>query len=284
MATTETTNTKKYFSTSQLDMIARCPEQYRRRYIEKEVLPPGISLVRGRGFPPRAEMHRKQKMEHHENLTARDTTDASVAEFERTIDNEGLELNADEKSIGPRKVIAEAKDELVCLADCHAHEQAPEYQPTMVEERLRIELPGERDLLGVIDLADDRERVTDFKTAARSKSQADADKSTQLTVYSVLYKAKTGNEPSEVRLDTAVKTKTQVKRQLLRSRRTEADRIALANRIDSMAKMVEAGVFIPADPGSWVCDAKWCGYHATCPFVNGTGNKTIVDLTVPKKK
>lgn len=37
-------------------------------------------------------------------------------------------------------------------------------------------------------------------------------------------------------------------------------------------KMMMQGVFMPADPGSWVCAPRWCGYYMTCKYV-GNGVK-----------
>ena len=38
---------KPYLSPSQMGMYCRCGEQYRRRYIEKEIIPPGFALIKG---------------------------------------------------------------------------------------------------------------------------------------------------------------------------------------------------------------------------------------------
>lgn len=266
--THSTTKYKPHLSASQLDTFCRCPEQWRRRYIDKDVIPPGIALAKGKGFHTGAETNMRQKIETHEDLSATDIVDVSIAAFEAEAHG-GVAFTDDEQSRGPSVVIGEAKDSLRSLATLHAEKQAPDYQPVLVEQTVRITLPSApRDLLGVIDLADDKHRVTDFKTASRKKSQSDADDSVQLTIYASSFNALMGFEPSEVRLDSAIQTKTKVDRQVLTSQRGVADFSALASRINVVSSAIQAGIFPPASPGSWWCSPRWCGYWATCPYVN----------------
>ena len=110
--------------------------------------------------------------------------------------------------------------------------------------------------------------VKGFKTGGRKKSQDDADASIQLTIYSGAYTSETGSPPSEVRLDTAVQTKTKAYRDVVSSQREPADFVALANRINAISGAIDAGMFPPTSPTNWWCSARFCGYHATCPFVN----------------
>ena len=140
----------------------------------------------------------------------------------------------------------------------------------LVEQSVRIELPGApRDLLGIIDLADTLGRVTDFKTSKKSKQQAEADSSVQLTIYASGYHALRGGPPAEVRLDTIVLTSRRIDRQLLVSDRGPADFQALAHRINAVHASIEAGNFPPTTPGSWFCSPKYCGYFLNgCPYIN----------------
>lgn len=259
-------NDKPHLSATQLESYVRCPEAYRRSYVEREKLPPGIALLKGKGFHKGAETNMRQKLETHVDLPADDIVAASVAAFETDL-RSGYALDMGETR-NHETVIGEAKDGLATMAELHAKEQAPDYQPVMVEEQIRIELPGPRDLLAVIDLADDADRVTDFKTGGKKKSQDEADGSVQLTVYAGAYKVATGKLPSEVRLDVAIQSKTKTYRDVVTSHREPADFQALANRINVVSAAIDAGLFPPTTAGAWWCSAKFCGYHATCPFVN----------------
>jgi hypothetical protein len=199
--------------------------------------------------------------------------EAAVAAFDESVHG-GYVLSDEEMSRGPSVVIGEAKDDLANLATVHAKHQAPDYQPVLVEQSVRIELPSApRDLLGIIDLADDKGRVIDFKTAGKKKSQADADDSVQLTVYAAAYQRLTGAPPSELRLDSVVQTKTKTDRQVVSTDRGPDDFNALANRINVVTSSIESGSFPPATPGAWWCGPRFCGYHATCPFVNSNRSR-----------
>ena len=264
-----TTNGEKpHFSSSQINMITVCGEQYRRRYIEGEIIPPGVAIIKGKATHKGAETNMRQKIESGVDLSANEIVDAAVAAFEGELHGAYL-LTKEEQDRGAKIVLGEAKDEVVSMAKVHAEQQAPDYQPMMVEQTVRIELPGKRDLLGVIDLADDQHRIVDFKTSKRKKSQNEADESIQLTVYAAAYQGITGTPPSEVRLDTLVNTKSRgTERQVLTSNRSRADIVALANRINAVSQAVESGAFVPAAMGIWQCSEKFCGYWRSCPYVN----------------
>lgn len=261
-----TKNPKPHLSASQLELYSKCPEAYRRRYIERERIPPGIAMLKGTGVHGAAEVNFRQKLETHRDLPASQIVEAAVAAFESELKN-GFVLDVEEESIGSSNVIGQAKDDVADLAEVHALQQAPDYQPALVEEEVRIELPGPRDLLAVIDLADDQKRVVDFKTAKKSKAQADADGSVQLSVYAAAHQALTGEPPAVVRLDTLVQTSKKTDRQILDSKRGDADLVALSHRINAITAAIDSGVFPPTTPGAWWCAPKWCGYWSTCPFV-----------------
>jgi len=221
-------------------------------------------MLRGVGFHVGAATNMTQKIESREDLPADDIVDAAVAGFETgAAGGYILGENETEKDVGG------AKDSLVEMTACHAAEQAPEYQPVLVEHRVRIALPGARDLVGILDLADDQGRVVDFKTSGRRKSQAEADDSVQLTVYAATYKAVTSHQPRSLRMDSIVRTKGgSVYREALDTTRDDADFAALANRINTVSAAIDAGSFPPATPGAWWCSNSYCGYWRSCPYVN----------------
>lgn len=256
---------KPYISSSRMETFWRCGEQYRRRYEENEIIPPGIALLVGSGVHTGAETNFRQKIETHVDLPIDDVIDAAIAGFESRIHRDSFELTAEEQSRGAKRVIAEATDQVAAMAEILAVEVVPDYQPIAVEVATLIELPGTHDLLTITDLRDDQGRVTDFKTAGRKKNQHEVDSSMQLTAYAAAYRKDHGNDPAEVRLDTLLKTK-RVDRQLLVSRRDESDYEVLGNRIDSTLAAINAGIFTPTSPTNWQCSERWCGYARTCPF------------------
>ena len=257
---------KKHISNSQLETYWRCPEQYRRRYIEGEKVAPGVALLVGSGVHVGAETNFKQKIESHRDLSADDIIDAAVAGFDQRVTVDGYTLSSDEQSQGARQAIGAARDVVVTLAALHAAEQAPAYQPTEVEKATTIVLDNcSRDLVAITDLRDDKKRVCDFKTAARKPSDDEAHKSLQLTIVAAAYQVDHGEPCSDVRLDVLTKTKDP-KRYVLQSQRDERDFASLAARIETTVSAIDAGIFPPTSPGNWACSERWCGFARTCPF------------------
>lgn len=263
---------KPYLSPSQIDMYLRCGESYRRRYIEGERIPPGVAMLQGTGVHAGAEVNFRQKVTSRTDLPASDIIDAAVDGFDRSLLG-GYQIDSD----GPAP--DEARDQVATIAELYADEVAPEYQPVHVEQAVKIELPGPYDMLGILDMADDHGRVVDIKTTGKAKTQTECDTSAQLTFYAAAHKVLTGELASEVRLEVLVKTK-RPKRVMLASTRGQEHFAALANKINAVSAGIQAGVFLPAEPGSWMCSQKFCGYYHTCPFV-AHGAATIVDLHVP---
>jgi len=267
-------NEKPHMSPSQLELHGKCPEAWRRRYVEGHIIPPGIAALKGKGFHHGAEQNMRQKVDSHADLPVDDIVEMAVESFDAGTRGE-YELTAEEESVGRKKVLAEAKDSLADFALAHAEWQAPDYQPIFVEQPFRIVLPhASHDLVGVIDLADNVDRVTDFKTSTKAKSQDDADGSVQLTTYAAAYKSLTGRDPAELRLDTIVQADYRTERDVKTSQRGPDDFEALAQRVSAVITAVNAGIFTPTTPGAWWCSERFCGFHRSCRFVNSNRRRS----------
>ena len=261
---------KPYLSVTQLEMAGMCMERYRRRYVEGQKLPPGIALVRGGAVHIAAEANMKQKISTGTDLKPGEVVEIADAAFDSRIAEGGLALNPDEASRGIKVVTGEARDTVARMARLHALTQAPEYTPKVVEETIRVNLPASsRDLLCVIDLVDDRNRIVDFKSTTKSPRPQDAAQSIQLSAYHLAWAVKSGQPPAELRMDFLVDSGTSQRRQVLHTTRTPDHINALAARFSAVNKSIEAGTFPPAAIGTWWCSPKWCGYWSTCPFVRG---------------
>lgn len=268
-----TSRQKPYISQSQLTMYERCGEQYRRRYIENERIPPGIAMAKGIGVHNGAKVNFHQKIESHEDLPHDEIIEAAVAEYE-TVVNKGILLTPEEETVGVSRVIAQAKDSVVVLSDLFANQVAPEYQPTIVEEEIRIVMPNAPiDFVTRMDLIDDRDIVTDIKTSGKKKPQSEVDMSEQLTFYALAYLHRTGRLPAAVRLENLV-DKANPERQMLESIRTDRDLECILARINAMLDGIRKGVFIPALATSWQCDPRYCGYALTCPYHMSSTRRT----------
>lgn len=257
---------KPHLSTSAVGLFLRCGEAWRRRYMEGHIIRPKAAMVIGTGVHEGAQVNFRQKIESHDDLPAGQIIEASVAALESRVEKEGIQLEG--KSLAD--TVGEAKDIAAVVATHHAAFTAPAYQPTMVERQVRLELPKcSRDLVGVVDLVDDKSRVIDFKTTGRRKNQQEADESLQLTTYAVLHHKATGKLPESMILDVTMRPdkKHVVKRETFETTRDKEDIKILAATLSVVNDAIDKGSFAPAPQGSWWCSDKWCGYHAECPFV-----------------
>lgn len=267
---------RPHISPSQLDMYLRCGEQWRRRYVCREVIPPGIALVKGGAVHQAAEVNFGQKVESRSDLPAKVLCEAAVEHVEATVRKDGLFLTPEEESIGAQAIVGRAKDSAVALTNLYARDIAPRVQPIMVEEFVRIPIPRcSHDLLGRLDVVDDQDQVVDLKTSSRRKTQEDVDRSDQLTFYDAAVEYRLERKCRGVRLEVMVETKVPTV-QTLRSERTRRDRDVLLGKINSMIAGIQASVFLPAAAGSWCCSPRFCGYWHSCPYVN-TERKAAAD-------
>ena len=257
---------RPYVSSSQLALFERCGEAYRRRYIEREKIPPGVAAIRGRAVHGAAEVNHRQKLTSGIDLPLHDLVDAAATAFESARAADGVMLTPEEQSHGASRVLGHAKDRAVKLTGLYADRVAPSIQPAFVEERVRIMLPDAPvDLLGVLDVATTDRRVKDLKTAAKAKTQGEADKSLQLSLYALAYRAHTGTDAAGLDMEVLVDT-TVPKHQQLSTTRGRPDYLVLVARLNTFLRAREAGIFPPAPLGDWACSERWCGFARTCPY------------------
>lgn len=257
---------KPALSISALDMLSKCGEQYRRRYVAGEKIPPAVAMLVGRGVDKSVDRNLTSKIETKQLLpveeikdTARDTV---VAEW----DKGGVVLNEDEIRDGIKAVRAAAIDKAVRLSSLHATSAAPQIQPTHVQRKWTIELQGyPADLTGVIDIQEGSIAVRDTKTSAKSPREDEAHLSDQLTLYALAGKVLDGQPPAVVALDYLVDTKTP-KHVVRESTRDNSDFRVMLRRVDTAMKAIDRGVFVPARQTDWWCSKRWCGYFDSCPY------------------
>jgi RecB family exonuclease len=253
---------------SGLTMMANCGEQFRRRYIEGQRRPPRASLVVGtavhaaveRSLAPVLTGDDLPPVEAVEAIAA----DALAAEWQR----EEVVLDDDETVEGAR---GSATDKAVRLARLHRLAVAPSIRPTALESRWVLDLDGyDFELAGTIDIVDQGlggEIVRDTKTSGKRPAASTADESLQLTAYALARLHTGGALPESVALDYLVDSARGPFSETLASQRTEADFAPFLERVSEAVRAIEAGVFMPASPDSWVCSPRWCGYYDDCRYV-----------------
>lgn len=259
---------KPHLSASQINTYNKCGELYRQVYIEGRRMPPRGAMIRGTAVHAGAELNFAQKVESHEDLPHSQVIDRAVDAVEQKVKHEGIDLLPEEKSAGKDKVVGDLKDSAVGLAQLLMTDIAPGIQPTGVEKKVRIELPGTRDLLAILDIQT-KDTVEDFKTGARLKGRATWETDTQMKLYALTHRAVTGKDPKSVRVHELVASK-KPKAVTHDIQFGVQDYEPLVRRINATITGIEAGNFQPAFPGAWWCSPKWCSFFDKgCPYVNG---------------
>jgi len=248
-------------------MWVRCGEQYRRRYVEKEIRPPGVRLHRGTGVHAGAKHNFRQKTETHEDLKQQDIIDFSVSAFDERVKVEGVSLAPAEKSRGLGIVVGEERDRVFRLSELYADDYAPGIQPVSVEQTIEAEFPSKGfKLHGTLDLKDERQVVVDLKSGTKKRSQGDQHKDFQLTMYTALDFCHLKKMPAGAELVILVDKKSGAEVQSLPTTRTVEDFEAWFRYIETVHDGIMKGVFPPADKSQWWCHPKWCGYWFDCPY------------------
>lgn len=253
-----------FISQSMYGMFSRCPAQFERRYINGEIIPPGIAARRGSATHKAAEINHAQKIISQEDLAVDTLQDAARDEYVRLVKDEGVFIPKDQVSEKDR-LLGEGLDAAARLTKLYREALAPQILPVLVEERLTIDAGLDVPIKGTIDVLTVDHWMPDMKTAAKSKGQGEADNSLQLTFYAGLVANHTGKWPERVSLEILVDNKTP-KLQSLESKRGPDDWAKLIFRLRIFVAQVRTGLFPPCDPGHWLCSPAWCGYFDSCKY------------------
>lgn len=260
------------WSNSSLTMLQQCGERFRRRYIERELMPPAPRMIRGTAVHRVAAQSYLRKMDTRTLPSVEEARDLGATEFDR-VWQQGVALSDDEAKQGERAVRDASKDFAVDLSGYHVAAVAPAVDPVGIERKITVK-PKDSDLVihGTLDLIDRTpsggESIRDLKTAEKSPPSDAADKSQQFTLYGLIRMAEIGALPEVFTLDTLVRTpvRAEKKHVVLHTTRDADDVGALVNRINLAVEAVKRGIFVPADPSDWRCSKAYCEYFATCPY------------------
>jgi RecB family exonuclease len=253
-------------SVSGLDMLTRCGEQYRFRYIDGIKSPPGWSLIVGRGVDDPVSADLGNKVVTGNLLPDEKIPDLARDATVRAWDEDEVQLWDEQAEMGPAKAKAEAIDVAVTLAKLHHSQAAPAIQPTHVQRYWKLDVKGmDLELQGVIDVQEGAKAVRDTKTSKKSPQADEAEKNIQLTTYALAVRQIDGAAPEKVALDYLVHTKVP-KLVQIEAARTDEDYRHLFERIYAAHQAVEKGTFMPAPLDSWWCSERWCGYWKQCRY------------------
>lgn len=254
-----------HLSVGSLNTYLRCPEKWRRRYMEHEFEPVGPGMVVGSAAGEANNVNFRQKVMSTTDLATDEVLDAYSDEFEmskdqREIDWQG-EKPGDVKDSGAKavKVFHEAK--------------SPEIQPVTVERKFSLGFADQPwTFVGFIDIEDEDGDVDDLKVVAKRITPADAHADPQATAYLAARRAE-GNPARRFKFQQAIRTKTPAA-DTVETTRTDVQLDNYLARVLRMAAeiawRIENDVWSYAAPGAWWCSQKMCGFWPTCPAGGAT--------------
>ena len=258
---------KLWISSSALACVMTCGLKFKYKYIDKLSGAINIRMTAGSGAHKGRQHDLEQKIESHEDLSPDECTDAARDYVTNAFD--GNEVHVEKEFEGKSKDAAKGitVDFAVDMASKDREVFLPEIQPAKVEEPMAVDYPGiSRTIVGKTDVIDTDDVIRDLKTGKRSYGQAKADDNMGLTTYGLLYYALNQELPSGYAIENVVASgKSPVKTNVYESERG-VDR--LQRQLDRFAywcRVIDSGIFGPADPCSWFCSESWCQFWAQCP-------------------
>jgi hypothetical protein len=187
----------KRLSASSLGMFSRCPDQFRRRYLLRELEPASARLLWGSADDAAATHNYQQKITTHEDIPVDEVQDAFRDAVRDEIEAAGGISEVLWEDTSPIEIV----DQGARLVYAYHEQVAPTVQPTAVQEWFETEIAGiELPIVGKIDVL--REvSVIDGKTGRAKKSKPEPHWRLQGGIY-----MRVAQRPMEWHLRTKTKT------------------------------------------------------------------------------
>jgi hypothetical protein len=217
-----------------------------------------VRMLIGSAVAAGAREDNRSKVATGAGLRLPEIVDAAVAEYEA----EAEEVDVPE----PKREVDQGKDATAGAARVYGGEVSP-LTPRVIEaEEPVVATWGEVELAGQPDVITP-DGVGDYKVG-RLLSQADAERTHQLTLYGILHRARHGEWPGRVWLDSIHQSKGQWRARRLLSTRTDDDYRAFAEVARATVNDMRRGAINLPRPTDWWCSMRWCPFFGECKYVN----------------
>ncbi len=249
-----------YLSASSLDLYARCPMAWKRRYIDKEQDRPNGKMVLGSAAGAALAQHYALIIETGEGLCTEAVLDEFSGAYDGRSEREDVEWGND--------VAGTLKDAGAGALRIYHQRIAPTVVPVAVERGFELTWDGAPfTLTGFIDLETADDQVGDFKLSDKRWSRDKARAQLQPTVYLAARRAE-ANPAAGFQYHTMIRT-NKPSAEIVPTERSERQLNLLTNRVFSVARSMEwrwlndcwAGT--PPDL-AWLC--RGCGFNQDCPW------------------
>ena len=263
-----------YLSASSIGMLQMCPKQFEFRYVKNIVIPPGKALVMGSSIHKVFETYYADAMSSSSRLTPAQVAELTGDVFEEWLDgNENTLTDADKK---------EAHALLPGMTSLYVETIGRHIKPLAVEQEIRFETGDGVPLLAYVDLRHEKldaetgqayEGIADYKVTSKRWDAGRLRNSLQFNLYSLMtgigdieihnLLKESGRAMKRPSTDPSI-TDYATNLRVLRHRFDGSQTSHFEELVESAARLVTSGVFMPCDPTSWACTPEWCGEWGLC--------------------
>ncbi|MGN1039042.1 MAG: RecB family exonuclease, partial [Mailhella sp.] len=276
-----------YLSASSIGTLMTCPRQYEFRYIQNLVIPPNAALVTGSVMHKVFENYYKDAMEAKDGsrLTAEQASEmAGDIAHDYIAGNSEVKLSEGEQN--------DLYGSVRPLTKTYVDRVGRHIRPIGTEEEVRVTLPCGVDVLGYLDLRhelshteEERKRaedtgekleevgICDYKITGKKRTLPWLVNSLQFNLYTFMTGIrdvqihnliKVPYRPAPSRPTEEGVTDYASNLRVLHHTFSGEDDDHLNLLVESAARLITSGIFMPAPMDSWCCTPEWCGYWNLC--------------------
>ncbi|MEM4140966.1 MAG: PD-(D/E)XK nuclease family protein [Nitrososphaeria archaeon] len=265
-----------YLSFSKIDTYTKCGVKYYLKYVKGISIPSSTPIILGQAVHHAFEKFFLEKLSGNV-LSVSDVLDIFSDKIDVLFSEEVL-LSEEEKELGLDRLKGESKDAGVAAIKEYYSKRALRIEPFLVEQEFQIDLhkiinelyiddedlylSTQVKLMGYFDLITAEKAIHDLKVKTYKPKKDEADKSQQLTLYTLAYKELLGEFPEKITLENIIlpgKSDNVAQVIIQETTRTEEDIKRALRRTLRVIDGIKKGVYIPPDQSSWLC--QYCGYR-----------------------
>jgi len=249
-------------SISSLALFWRCPERWRRRYLEREGEPQSGPMLVGKAVGGAIAAYFAARMAG-ESLSVGDADDLCRAEFDERLGQAGTELAGDDQE--------ELREQSREALRAYLTELAPGVRPVSVERRFELRFEGaEWSLVGYLDVEDESGDTIDVKVGAKHVTEARAERDPQPTAYRLARRAEGRLEGRFLFHSVRRGQVRSGERCLVMPAPRSAEQLAamearIAQAALQIAHCAETGDWPLSTPDGWWCSPGQCPFWTRCP-------------------
>ena len=277
---------------SHLGSILSCAFQFEQVYIKGVPYHPNVPMVVGRAGDEVISANMQRKADKVPTMTSEEIQDVSTDTFRRIWNETPIWFDNEEREMGIEKVKEMSEYAVRGSATAYADRLMPTLDPMPNGVQWKWVIDCKRqydfDLAGTADLLTHGQVVSqegeplsswvdvrDLKVRKQKPSRLEVEHSRQFTVYAMGVKINLKQNPRYLWMDAFIKpTKTlDVRIESFKTTRTHDDYVVYQKILETISKMLQAGIFPPADAERPYAPCHRCSIQKQCPYYNG--RKTI---------